>query len=201
MINQEPLIISFYTNDWKYPDHATRMAEDCKRLGLDHHIKEKPSTKDYIQNTAIKPFFVKECLETFKRPVLWIDVDGLLLQKPNLTNLSTDFAAPEYFNKKELDRDWAVSILWFNFTAGSIKLVNSWCEHSKNKTDEAGFDLAWKSLKNEITSYQLPQKYHYVKWRSSLEIPKDTIFCNRLSTFEDKMRRKNKNDQVKESYD
>jgi hypothetical protein len=195
--NQKPLIISFYTNDWEYPDHAARMADDCKNLGLDYHIEEKESTKDYIKNTAIKPFFVKECLETFKRPVLWVDVDGLLLQDPGLTNMSSDFAAPEYFNKQQIDRDWAVSILWFNYTTGSIKLIDDWCKCSENRTDEAGFDLAWKNLKTEITPYQLPQQYHFVKWRHSLEIPEDTIFCNRLSTFEDKMRRK-VNGQVKE---
>jgi len=199
-MNNNPLIISFYTNDWEYPAHAKRQAADCTKLGLEHCIREKESTKDYIQNTAIKPIFIKECLEEFKRPVLWIDVDGLLLKKPELTDIATTFAACEYANKEFLDRDWAVSIMWFNYNPIALQLVDRWCELSRDKTDEAGFDLAWKELSDEVTVTKLPAKYHFVKWRHSLTIPDDTIFCNQLSQFEDKMRRKNKNNgQVEEN--
>lgn len=194
-----PLIISFYTNDWRYPDHAKRMQEDCERLGLEHYIKEKESTKDYIKNTAIKPFFIKECLEIHRRSVLWVDVDGILLKDPMLENLNTDFAATEYQNA-ELDRDWAVSILWFNYTPGCLALVEEWCNNSIGKTDEAAFDIAWKKLKDSVTVTKLPIEYCFNKWRNTLTVPRDTVFCNQLSKFEDKMRRK-KNGRVDEGME
>jgi hypothetical protein len=195
----DPVIVSFYTDDWMYPDHAKRMTKDCDDLGLQCHIVEKESTRDYIKNTAIKPFFIKECLDRFKQPVLWVDVDGLLLKRPELSDLTSDFAACDYFNKSNINRDWAVSILWFNYTPGATQLVDLWCSQSHGKTDEAGFDLAWKQLKDQITVEKLPEKYHFVKWRVSLEIPEDTVFCNQLSQFDDKIRRKDKNGQVKEN--
>lgn len=193
----KPLVISFYTNDWEYPQHAQRMTKDCQDLGLEYHIEQKESTRDYIRNTAIKPLFVRESLHRFQRPVLWVDVDGILLKDPGLSDISADFAACEYLNKQNLDRDWAVSVLWFNYSPGSLKLVDEWCASIDHGTDEAAFDIAWKKLKGQVAVHQLPTHYLFSKWRASLTIPDDTVFCNQLSTFEDKMRRK-VNGQVKE---
>jgi hypothetical protein len=186
-----PLIISFYTNDWEYPTHAERLREECRRLGLDHHIEEQPSTKDYISNTAIKPFFIRNCLVKFDRPILWLDVDGSILRNPGMASMVSDFAACKYQNRA-LDRDWAVGILWFNNTVNAKLLLDTWCNNTTGKTDEAAFDLAWKSLRGTVISQTLPDRYHFVQWRVTLPMPADTIFCNRLSTFDDKMRRKNK---------
>jgi hypothetical protein len=184
------LIVSFYTDDWEYPEHAKRMAADCQQLGLECHIERKESTRDYIKNTAIKPFFIRDCLQKFQRSLLWVDIDGILLKDPGLTDIKEDFAACDYINKQNLDRDWSVPILWFNYTPGSLKLVDEWCANATKGTDEAAFDVAWKKLKNQITVYRLPKQYLFSKWRTTLIIPEDTIFCNQLSTFEDKMKRK-----------
>jgi len=187
----KPIIISFYTNDWEYPKCANRLTEACKRFNLEYCIEERSSTKDYIANTAIKPFFIKDCILKFKRPVLWLDVDGLLLQDPNLNEIQEDFAATPYQNLN-LQRDWAVSILYFNYTSKSLLFLDKWCANTVNGTDEAAFDLAWKELKSTISCKPLPLNYCFNKWRDSLDIPSDTVFCNMLSKFEDKMRRKNK---------
>jgi hypothetical protein len=195
----DPIIVSFYTDDWEYPLHAERMTKDCNALGLSHHIVKKSSTKDYIQNTAIKPFFIKECLAEFKQPVLWVDVDGLLLKRPNLANINSDVALCNYFNKNVLDRDWSVSIMWFNYTQNTLDLIDRWCDCVPGKTDEAAFDIAWKELKPNLTVTVLPEQYHFVRWSFRLKIPSDTIFCNQLSQFDDKLRRKNKNGQVQEN--
>ena len=193
----EPLIISFYTDDWEYPNHAKRLAGECIGLKLEHHIEKKESTRDYIKNTAIKPFFIRECLQRFQRSVLWLDVDGTLLKSPGLGHLDSDFAACEYFNKEKISRDWAVGIMWFNHTPAALALLDEWCDNTSRGTDEAAFDVAWKKLKSDIKAHTLPPRYHFVKWRMTLEVPKDTIFCNHLSQFEDKLRRK-VNGQVKE---
>lgn len=191
------LIVSFYTDDWEYPKHADNMANNCKNLGLDYHIEQRPSTRDYIKNTAIKPFFIRDCMKQFQRPVLWLDVDGVLLKNPNLDHITEDFAACDYTNKQNLDRDWSVPMLWFNCTPGAVRLVDTWCDYASSGTDEAAFDRAWKTLKGQVSAYQMPSHYLFSKWRASLTIPDDTVFCNQLSTFEDKMRRK-VNGQVNE---
>ena len=199
--NNLPLVISFYTNDWEYPAHANRMAKDCVKLGVDYYIQEKKSTTDYILNTAIKPFFILECFKEFKRPLLWVDVDGILLKKPHI-NCDADFAATEYQNL-ELNRDWAVSILWFNYTTNARIFLEKWCEQAADetatcRTDEAAFDIVWKKFKNNVIPFALPNQFCFNKWSNRLDIPDDTIFCNQLSQFEDKIRRKT-NGQVDET--
>lgn len=185
----KPLIISFYTNDWEYPQHADRLRKECETLGVEHLIIEKPSTTDYIKNTAIKPFFILETLNDVKRPVFWVDVDALLLQKLVEPTEQCDIAACRYFNKN-VNRDWAVATLWFNYTPAAIEFLTKWCALTANGTDEAAFDAAWKQNQSTVVICELPETYHFVKWSHRLEVPEDTVVCHQLSKFEDKMRRK-----------
>jgi len=184
-------IISFYTDDWEYPQHAKRMRADCSKLGLDVYVAEQESRQDYIRNTAIKPFFIKDCLEKFKIPVLWVDVDGLLLKRPErlLPWPKVDFAAVKHFTAYQ-GREWAVGLMWFNYTPQALALVDAWCAAAVTGTDEAAFDIAWKSMRQSVTALELPAEYHYVRWRTTVPIPTNTVFCNQLSKSPDKMRRK-----------
>lgn len=184
-------VVSFYTNDWEYPAHAERLKKECEDLGLPYLIEERPSTGDYIANTAIKPHYIKHCLDQLNAPVLWVDVDGSFVKFPHLINrLDSDFAACNYFNKEKLDRDWAVGILWFNNTDPARNLVQTWCDLAIKGTDEAAFDLAWKSCQHQLSVTTLPDRYHFVKWSWKQQIPDGTVFYNRLSASPDKLRRK-----------
>ena len=69
MGSNHPLIISFYTDDWTYPQHADRLRGECDRLGLAHHIERRPSAGGYLENTCQKPTFILECLQRYGRPL------------------------------------------------------------------------------------------------------------------------------------
>lgn len=184
-----PLLISFFTDDWEYPEHAQRLKSECESLGIEHHIEQRESTKDYIQNTAIKPFFIRDCLDRFKRPVFWVDVDAMVLKKIEIEIIGHDIGACQYFNSK-LKRDWSVASLCFNDTPRARIFLDAWCDNLKQGTDEAAFEAAWQDLKKEIKITKLPDTYNFVRWSYKLKIPEDTIICHQLSKFEDKMRRK-----------
>jgi hypothetical protein len=185
------LIISFYTNDWEYPEHATRLKNECKSFKLPNYIIEQKSTTDYIKNTAIKPFFIKDALLKFRRPVVWIDVDALLLKPIDIDFADYDLVACKH-TTPSLNREWAVSTLGFNFTKESIAFLTEWCNLTTSGTDESSFELAWQKMKDTVKVLSLPNKYTFVKWSNKLVVPEDTIVCHQLSKFEDKMRRKNK---------
>jgi hypothetical protein len=193
VIKMNPLIISFYTNDWEYPAHAIRLTEECKHFNLEYYIEERETTTDYIKNTAIKPFFIRDCLHKFKRPVFWIDVDALILKPIDINIKDYDLAACQYTNKN-INREWAVASLYFNYTEASIMLLDYWCDHTNSGTDEASFDVAWKKIKEfkEVKVLTLPETYHFVKWSYKLDIPEDTVICHQISKSEDKLRRKHK---------
>lgn len=184
-----PLIISFYTNDWEYPQHAVRLRAECEALGITNFIAERASTADYIKNTAIKPFFILEMLNKFKRPLFWVDVDAMLLQPLTTPTEECDIAACRYANEN-INRQWAVATLWFNYTPAALEFLAEWCAQAQNGTDEAAFDAAWRAKQSSVVVSALPNTYHFVKWSHRLEIPADTVVCHQLSKFEDKMRRK-----------
>lgn len=186
-----PLIISFFTDDWEYPQHAERFKADCDSFGLKHYVEQKESTKDYIRNTCMKPFFIRDCLEKFQQPVFWIDIDAVVMKKIDFTIQDYDIAACKYFNEK-LKRDWAVASLCFNTTDNSRRFLDNWCENTSIGTDEATFEATWQLLRKEMKMLALPDSYNFVRWSYSLQIPEDTIICHQLSKFEDKMKRKYK---------
>ena len=89
-----PLIISFYYGDDYYQKAARQLKKDCESLGLDYEIVEAPLAKgtNWIQACRYKIVFIQQCLTKFKRPVLWVDVDGRMLAKPEvLRESSADF--------------------------------------------------------------------------------------------------------------
>ncbi len=183
---KQPIIISFYTDDWRYPEHAERLADECDSFGLGHYIVEKASTRNYIRNTALKPFFIKECLEKFKSPVTWIDVDALILKTFELDISDADILACEHNN-----RTWAVAFMSFNYTPAALGFLTSWCDATAaGTTDEAALEHAWQTQKNDVIIKPLPKTYHFVKWSGKLIVPADTIICHQLSTWEDKIKRK-----------
>lgn len=185
----KPLIISFFTEDWEYPQHAARFKAECDALGLKYFVEQKESTKDYIKNTGIKPFFIRECLHQFRRPVFWIDIDAMLIRPVDVEMQDYDFAACKYFNRR-LQREWAVATLCFNHTPNAYRFLDLWCENSLRGTDEASFDETWLAIRKEMKPLVLPNTYNFVRWSNSLEIPPDTVICHQLSKSEDKLRRK-----------
>jgi len=186
-----PLIISFFTDDWEYPQHAARFKAECDALGLKYFVERKESTKDYIKNTGIKPFYIRECVQQFRRPVCWIDIDAMILKKIVVEMQDFDFAACKYSNRR-LQREWAVATLCFNHTPNALKFLDLWCENSLRGTDEASFDTTWHMLRKEMKVFALPNTYNFVRWSLTLQIPEDTVICHQLSKSEDKLRRKYK---------
>ena len=193
----KPILVSFFTNDWEYPKHAERLKKECVKFNLDFYIDERPSTADYIQNTAIKPFFIKDCLNKFKRPIIWLDVDALILKSFDLDFSDADILACKHMNS-HVKREWAVAFLGFNYTDATMRFIDEWCKQTPRKTDEAAFEDAWLAMGQDLKFKTLPTSFHFVKWSDRIDPPDDIIICHQLSKFEDKLRRK-KNGTLDES--
>lgn len=149
-----PIVISFYTANWKYSEHAARLKAECEELGLEYLIEERPDRGDYLANCRQKPAFIAECLEKLKRPVLWIDVDGSIYKRPELfENIDADFAA---FPKEQGDRRWYVCTLYFG--PGALSFVQAWAAMCKDWSDESALHDLWLT-KPEIKTFVLPQSY------------------------------------------
>ena len=191
-----PLIVSFYTQDWEYPKWADALRSNCEELGLRHHIKEMPTTGDYVKNTSLKSHFIFETLTTFKEPILWIDCDGSLLNRPTLLDFSLvsnyDIAARRHLRPDF--RTWGVGTLWFNYTPTAVDFVNEWKTLLGEGTDEHAFEKAWQVFSNQLKVYELPDSYFHLLYKDGDLPAPNAVIVHRLSKSPDKMRRKYPND-------
>lgn len=76
-------IISFYADLDKstyYSDHAKKLEEQCKHFNIPHSIVELPSRGSYMLNCLAKPQFIKQMMEKYDCPLIWMDCDTELKQ-------------------------------------------------------------------------------------------------------------------------
>lgn len=193
MTNPYPTVISFYTPSWEYSKYAIKLKKNCRRLGLLHHIVEKPDTGNWLENTRIKPRFIYEALQELKRPVLWIDVDGSILRKPDLLKeYPYDFAARP--KPKGHSRIWHVGTMFFNYTEPCLNFLRIWNERIDNGrgSDELNLDILWKQKKDELNlrTGELPPPYFEMLKRLEQPPAAGTIVAHRASKCPNKMEMK-----------
>lgn len=196
-------LISFYTKDWQYPQHAKRLAAECKALDMPCVIEELPSTGSYLKNTCLKPQFILDKLRELKSPVLWVDVDGSLLKSPDLfdgwfVDMNADGLIPvcqEYYYNAQRDfaarrmpqernRTWHVGTMWFNYTPNMIKLLEQWIANTGNLSDESALEKTWQQLAATINTVDLPPEYFYIGKKP----PAGTVIMHRISNGDSKRR-------------
>lgn len=158
--SEYPLIISFYTDDWEYPLHAARLRAECEALGLRYRIERKPTTGSYLKNCCIKPSFILECLKDEQGPVLWIDVDGSIVQKPDFFLDNPD----DYdFQARRMDpnhrkRTWHVGTQWWNYTDEAIAFMDRWIANTGDMTDESALEVTVRQGE-DLRTRNIPAEY------------------------------------------
>jgi hypothetical protein len=186
-------VISFYTPDWKYPEYAKLLQEDCNRLGLKCLIDQQPSRGEYVKNCNIKPKFIRDKIHQLKSPVLWIDVDGSLLKTPELLWShqidNYDIAACHPANSAERIH---VGSIWFNYTDATLDFLDAWADSVDRSIDDAAFNGVWQRFKDRLQLFLLPPEYFFIHKRVSDNVPEDTVILHRLSSSDLKMQYKNK---------
>jgi hypothetical protein len=186
-------VISFYTPDWKYPEYANLLKEDCSRLGIKFSIDQLPSQGEYVKNCNIKPKFIRDKIHQLKSPVLWIDVDGSLLKLPELLLSHTignyDIAGCHPVNNTERIH---VGSIWFNYTDTTLDFLDAWAAAVDNSIDDAAFNGIWQRFKDRLQLFLLPPEYFFIHKRVGDNVPEDTVILHRLSSSELKMQYKRK---------
>jgi hypothetical protein len=115
-------IICYYTPE--YRKDAKLLKETMDIVGLDtSHVEERDSLGSWEKNCQAKANFILEKLEELKEPVVWVDADARIMQKPRLFEDlgDTDFAA--HWGR------WLMSgTLYFGNTIGAKALLKTWIE-------------------------------------------------------------------------
>lgn len=181
-----PLLISFYTKDWEYPQHARRLRTECNGLQIEHDIRELKSTGSYLKNTCMKPEFILLMLMEHKRPVLWVDVDASVYKNLHelgaLARLGFDFAARPITNQKRT-RKWHVGTMWFNPTVATLVFLKAWITRCGDMTDESALEQCWqKGEMAALKTHELGTEYFQILRHANTRPPIQTVIAHRIST-------------------
>ncbi len=79
-LSQIPLIVSYYTKETPYEKEVEHLIESCKRFALEYHIEGIEDRGCWEENCAYKPYFMREKMKAFQRPLLWVDADAVFLK-------------------------------------------------------------------------------------------------------------------------
>lgn len=172
-----PLVVSFYTQDWFYPHHARRLIAECESLDLEFHVEQRASAGGYLENTCQKPTFIRECLERFERPILWIDVDGSIVKRPDyFIGGEWDFQARRMPPTRP--RTWHVGTMYWSPSA--LPFVREWERLTGDMSDESSLEQAWRLQGHTLRARDIPQTYFEIPKRGESPTPECVIF-HRLS--------------------
>ena len=165
-----PLVISFYTNDHRYPWHAKQLRRDCEKLRLEYRIEEMESSKNWLGNCCIKPFFIRDILREEKRPVLWVDCDNRILRRPDaVRDIAHDCALVR--KPPGCARQWMVSVMAFNYTEKALSLLDTWCEATGECSDDSAMEDIWQAgAFGDVSVLELPAHYTELKRRTNMTV-------------------------------
>ena len=126
----EPIFVNFYTPGRGYEDHAKRLVESLDRLGaaLDQEMIEYPGT--WMKAQALKPGFLKRKLEEhFPHPIVWVDADAIVRQKPELFfQWADEQSGPDIGVHYKDGEECLGGTVWLSQSDRTRKLLARWVE-------------------------------------------------------------------------
>lgn len=180
-----PTIVSFFTDNWEYPAHAERFRAECEALGVPVKLYPYPDTGDYLANIRLKAGVIQRALRELQTPILFTDVDGSVLKRPDTLDLTLDFMALP--KPADHPRAWYVCTLFFNFTPAGLDLADRWVAATGDWSDESALDDVWKAGTWKGRWGNLTPEYMEILARTDQEPLPETIICTRLSRSEHKL--------------
>jgi hypothetical protein len=110
-----------------YSDHGKLFIENMKNLGIEYYVEKIKSKGSYRSNCLYKPHFILKCMNEFKCPIIWLDIDSYVHKKLDMfEKVNTDIIfATNSVNEKGKFIPKA-SPIYLNQTEKGINFVKNW---------------------------------------------------------------------------
>ena len=170
------IVIAYYTDN--YTEYINRLIKSCIKFGLSYAAKPIEDQGGWVNNCLYKPTFIRDMLEHYKEPVLYVDADAEFVQCPLLSkdDIDCDIAVHtldwgKYRDKRKGYFELLSGTIYFNYTDKALEILNEWIEKCQNERD--CFDQ-WHLDKiihekrgyfgdQDLRIYDLPAQYCYIK--------------------------------------
>ncbi len=129
-----PLIISFYTKDTIYEKEIEDLKASLEVLKLPYYIEGRLDLGSWEKNCCQKPLFILECLKKFQKPLLWVDADAMIFQKPPFLFGDVDLAI--YFEDVHL-KQVRTGTIYLAPTQQTLELITLWHETCQSKIERS----------------------------------------------------------------
>lgn len=154
-MKKTPLIISYYTEGTLYEKEAEDLKASLEKLGLEYEISAVPNLGSWDRNCCHKAKFILEKLEEHKRPVIWTDVDSVVLKMPEiLLNCQADCALRVNDHVEPTHKSKIMSgTMFFNNTASAKKLLTLWQKECERDVEKEGVTFDQVCLRKVVLHY------------------------------------------------
>ncbi|MGE0461996.1 MAG: methyltransferase domain-containing protein [Vicinamibacterales bacterium] len=155
-----PRVVCYYTSGTPYEAEAAGLRASCDRLGVPHHIQGLPERGSWEANCAQKAAFIHQCWRERGEPLLWVDADARLHDRPDLLrDADVDFAIHRVDGWQ-----FASGTIFFNNTPLAGVLLDGWerlCRQHPHVLDQVLLDVAWEEVtrRHPLSTRWLPSAY------------------------------------------
>ena len=144
------IVVSYFSKDEKYIEFAEALKKGLELFNVNYYLEGIDSTGSYKQNCLYKTTFIKNCLLNFKCPILFIDVDSILVDDPykylnDINNIDFDIGVVRTPTSKHKYTD---AIHLWNNTSMAFKVLDKWEELNKTtgKMDHVNLLKSFSSI-------------------------------------------------------
>ena len=122
-------VVGFYTQE--YADCVRAFGEQAARLGLPCELETMQSLRDWASNTGMKPTALFRLRERLRGPLLYLDIDTILLKAPALPIGTWDIALSENPVPTHVNRV-AAQCFFVGDTIGAKTFLSEWAQRCRN---------------------------------------------------------------------
>lgn len=148
-------VVVYFSENTPYEKEAGVLKLTLDVLQISHAIYSFKSQGSWQKNTQFKGRFIQFVLDEFKdKPVLYLDADALVIQKPVLFDtIDCDIAAVHYNKSSEL----LSGTVYFANTPNCKMAVNRWVELNTNYPDILPDGrVAWDQRTLRLAIFKIP---------------------------------------------
>jgi hypothetical protein len=136
MIENEFIVVSFYTRATSYKDDALRLAASLHHHGLEWKMEAIDSLGSWQANTYYKAEFLRKMLDEYPdKDLVWLDVDVTLHSYPGLfetidADLGVHFIDWKKYGKSD-HRELNTSVMFVKNNQRMRQLIDEWISENK----------------------------------------------------------------------
>lgn len=159
------IIVSGFTDNPIYEERAFNLASSLNSFNLSYEINRMEERGSWNKNCQQKAEVILETMLKYRKPVVWLDADAVVCQKPDLFDYLVNDIVDVAYHALPENRHLASGTLYFAYTQNAIRILNKWIETCKvsDQTDQKILqDILWDNNLRPKSCYdimELPIEY------------------------------------------